>query len=691
MTRSFLAGILSLQLGLAQQPQTPPVPQSPGQQPQPTTRQPVEAPPPPLARQQGATPAPGTANVDTVFGPNQPLLPRNTAISPVRPQRNIIVRPYLPVDVPPVRTGNAPRLSALVRAGSLYLTVQDAIAIALENNIDLEVARYGPVIANWRVTRAEAGGALPGVPSNAAQAGSVAAGQGVTGSQAAAGVRVPGSGGGAGNATNATIQQIGPVTQNLDPVFQESSTFSHTSSPQPNATQSVTLNLVSETRAHAANFQQGLLSGGLINVRYNQNYLFENSPSNILNPSTAANVQISAQHNLLRGFGIAVNARTIRVTRANLGIADLTFRTQVITIVNQVVRAYYSLATSWEQLRANRNASEVATTFLRNVRRQIELGAVAPTEAINAESQAVNTRQQMVQTETTLRQQELQLKNLLSRSGPDVGLLQNVRIIPVDRPAIPAKDDLPPVEQMVAEALRARTDLAIQTANELNSQINALGTRNGLLPALVAFTTLQSSGLGGTARFRQNPDGSPASGPDPYFVGGPGTALEQIFRRNFPTNRAGAFFSATINNRQAQADYAIDQLQLRQTELNVTRAESQVQVDVLNYVIALQQARARHEAAEQNLRLQEQLYESENKKFQLGASIPYNVIQQQRDVINARSAVVQALVSWTNARVGLDQVLGRTLEANQVTMPEVVSGTVDRPSVLPEPPPAEPR
>jgi outer membrane protein len=689
MIRSFLAGVLALQLAAGQQ--QPPVPQAPGQQPQPTTRQTVEAPPPPIARQKGSEPAKGTTNTSSLPGQEEPLLPLNTAIAPVKPQKNVIVRPYLPVQVPPIRTENAPRIDSLVRAGALYLTLQDAIAIALENNIDVEVARYGPVLANWRVTRAQAGGALPGVPSNASQAGSVAAGQGVTGSQAAAGVSVPGSGRGAQNTANATIQQIGPVTQNLDPIIQESSTFSHVSSPQQNAVQSLTLNLVSETRAHTATFQQGLITGGLINVQYNQNYLNENSPTNILNPSDAANLQVSVQHNLLRGFGIGVNARTIRVAKANVGIADLTFRTQVITVVNQVVGAYYALANSYEQLRADRNAAEVADTFLANVRRQIELGSVAPPEELNAESQAVNTRQQEIQTETTLREQEVRLKNLLSRNGPDTALLRGVRIVPVDRPSVPEKDEVPAMEEMVREALAARSDLAVQLANEINNEINALGTKNGLLPTLVAFAGTQSSGIAGTARFIDQGPGQTPLGPDPYFVGGIGDALGQVFRHNFPTNRAGAFFGLPIRNRQAQADAAIDQLQLQQSALGITKEESQVQVDLLNYIIGMQQARARYEAAQRSLKLQDDLYAAERKRFQLGASTPYNVIQVQRDLMNAQLALAHAVVAYTNAKVGLDQVLGRTLEVNNVILPEVVQGALSRQSVPVEPPGAERR
>ena len=168
-------------------------------------------------------------------------------IAPVRPQAPIVFRPYLPVTVPPVRLANSPRLQELVRAGNLYLTAQDAIALAIENNLDLEVSRYNPLITAWQLERAEAGGALPGVPSGTSQAGSVASGQGVAGSQAAAGVTAPGASSTSGRNSNATISQIGPVTQNLDPVVQETTAFSHTSSPQPNSVQSQVINLIQNT------------------------------------------------------------------------------------------------------------------------------------------------------------------------------------------------------------------------------------------------------------------------------------------------------------------------------------------------------------------------------------------------------------------------------------------------------------
>src|SRR5579864_6159678 len=184
---------------------------------------------------------------------------QSVSIEPVRPQAPLLWRPYLPVTVPPVRLTNSNRLHELIRAGTLYLTVQDAIALALENNIDVEVARYNPILADWQLERAQAGGALPGVPSGASQAGSVASGQGVAGSQAAAGVSAAGGNGGAGRGGNATISQVGPVTQNLDPIFQETTAYSHTSTPQFNVTQSSTNVLITATHVYTGSLQQELL------------------------------------------------------------------------------------------------------------------------------------------------------------------------------------------------------------------------------------------------------------------------------------------------------------------------------------------------------------------------------------------------------------------------------------------------
>ena len=592
---------------------------------------------------------------------------QQVSIEPVRPSSPVLWRPYLAPEVPPIRLANSLRLRDLVRAGKLYLTAQDAVTLALENNVDIEVARYNPISSVWRLERAEAGGALPGVPSGASQAISVASGQGVLGSQAAAGVSGGGGGGTISRGTsNAQISQIGPVTQNLDPSIQEATTFSHQAIPQPNSVLSITPVLIRNQRVYSGSLQQGFLSGGGVSVNYNDHYLNENSPGDVLNPSSAATLSVSVQHNLLRGFGIAVNGRTITVAKINLRSSDLNFKTQVIGVVVNVLNAYYSLVADYEDVKAKQSALDVAGTFLENTKQQVRIGSLVDIDVTRAQSQLATSRQNLVTSQTTLQQHELQLKNLISRTGVADPLLAHTPIVPLDKIVIPDKDDLAPLKDMVDKALAMRSDLASEKESVHASEVSALGTRNGVLPTLVAFGSESHDGLAGTAR--KVVVAGHLETADRYFVGGIGTTLGQIFRRNFPTESIGAFFQAELHNRQALADQAIDQLQLRQTQLSNQKDLNQVQVDIMNAVVALQQARARYDAAVQNRALQQQLFDAEQKKFNLGASTPFNVIQQQRDVAAAQSTEISALVAYSNARISLDRTLGTTLETNHVSI-----------------------
>ena len=592
------------------------------------------------------------------------------AIEPLRPKANILIRPYLSPAIPQVRGANTARLKSLIRAGAMYLTAQDAIALAIENNVDLEVARYNPLIADWRLERSEAGGALPGVPTAASQAGSVAAGQGVQGSIAAAGVSGGGGGSAGNNSTNATITQIGPVTQTLDPIIQQTSTFSHTSTPQSNTTLSLTSVLVDDSRAYVTQIQQGFLYGGQITVKATENYLRENSPTDILNPSYAPTLTISFQQALLRGFGVAVNARNITVARMNRKMSDLNFQSSVISVVAQVLDSYYRLAAAYEDVKAKRNASVVAETLLKNVHSQVDLGSIAPPELITSENLLVNAQQDVVGAQATLDQLEVTLKSLLSRTGSADPVLGPVRIVPIDKLTMPADDGVGEISALVKEARAKRVELAIDRDNIESSKISMLGTRNGVLPNVQLFGSEIQSGLAGQPKFA-GPNGA-----DAYFRGGLGTGIGQVLRRNFPSERIGVFAQVPIGNHLALADQTIDELTLRQTELNVLKRSSQIEVDVQNGVIALRQARVQYEAALINRKLQEQLVEAEQKKYNLGASIPTNVVQVERDLATAQSTELASLTSYIRARVGLDRTLGRTLEVNHITLEDALAGQV---------------
>jgi len=552
----------------------------------------------------------------------------------------------------------------------LYLTVQDAIALALENNLDIEVARYDPILSQWQLERSEAGGALPGVPGGASQAGSVASGQGVAGSQAAAGVSIPGLNGGGGGATNASISQVGPITQVLDPLVQQTSTFSHVTTPEPNVVLSGTPALVSNSRVQTTTIQQGLLTGGTVSFSYSDHYLNENSPTDVLNPSSAPSLSLTFQHNVLRGLGRGVNARTINISKINLATSALNFKTQVIGTVVDVLNLYYGLVADLEDVKAKQSAFDVARQFFEDNTARERLGVVSGLDVTSSEAQAATAQADLAVSETAVLLQEVSLKDVLSRRGLADPDLASARIVPLDPIMVPATDDLPALKDLVQQALANRSDLAAARANVTTAEISALGTKSGILPAAQVIGGTSQAGLAGT---RTAPAGVPGSA-NPYFVGGVGNALGQTFRRDFPTERIGAFAQVPIGNRQAQADYGIDQLQLRQTQLTTQKTLNQVIVDVSNYVIALRQARARHQAAVENRFLNEQLLDAEQRKLNLGASTPYNVILQQRDLAVARSTEVAALAAYSNARIALDQALGATLEANHISIKEARAG-----------------
>jgi outer membrane protein TolC len=591
-------------------------------------------------------------------------------IDPVRPTGRILVRPYKPADVPPIRVGNSNRLQGLIRAGKLYLSPHDAVVLALENNIDLEVARYTPISLAWQLERSQAGGALPGVPSAASQAGAVTNGQGVLGSQAAAGV---GGGGGSstgGNAGNATISQIGPVAQTLDPSIQETSTFAHKTNLQANLTQSLTLALVDDSRNHSATYQEGFLTGGSVSINFKDSYLKENSPTDLLNPSVAESLSITVQHNLLQGFGIAVNERSITVARNNLAMSDLGFRTTVLRTVATVLNAYWALVSDYEDLQAKQDALDTARQFVTENRRRVELGALAPIDLVTSDNQLATSQLDLVNSQTSLAQDELQLKNLISRTGAADPVLSSVSIVPTGTITVPEIDDTPSIKDLVAKAFANRSDLQSDQLTLKNTVISNIGTTNGLLPSVQGFAELSNSGLAGAAHtvYGQNPNG--------FLVGGAGTALRQTLGRDYPTDVVGVFATVPIHNRQAQGDYGIDQLQLRQSQLTTAETRNQVEVDVTNSVVALRQARARYAAAQANLKLQQELLDGERKKFTLGESTSFNVIQQQRDLAAAKATQLGAVVTYQSARINLDSITGTIVETSGITLSEAKTGRV---------------
>jgi outer membrane protein TolC len=402
-------------------------------------------------------------------------------------------------------------------------------------------------------------------------------------------------------------------------------------------------------------------------VSANESYLKQNAPTDYLNPSVAPVVQIYFRHNLLQGFGTGVNGRFIRVAQKNIQAAQETFRSQLLNVVANVLNLYWDLVTDDDDLAVRQRAVDQAGKFYDDTRKQIDLGVVPRFEASRAQANVTNSRQLLGIAQATAQQQENILKNALSRNGLEDELLDSVQIVPLDRIEIPEQDDLPPLRDLLAKALANRPDVALAKINDETSEISAEGTANGVLPSLQVFAAVSASGLAGTS--------APYQGvaPEPYYVGGLGNALGQVFRDNFPSRRAGALFAGTIHNHIAQGDYGVDQLQLRQGDLVERRNQNQLVVDISNYTVALRQARSRYSQAVDSRKLLEELLEKSQQSFSFGAATISDVEAAQTALVAAQETEVATRSSFSHARTSLDQVLGQTLEVNHVSVEQALS------------------
>ena len=569
---------------------------------------------------------------------------------------------------------NSGRLESLVRSGNLYLSVQDIIALVLENNLDIAVQRYSPFLSREVLRRSEGGGFLrqvdtpiiPG-PTSVSTAGVSVNANGIAGG---AGL---GSGGG-------VVSQIGPVPPNLDPNLYTSVQFGHLTTPLTNTLLNQTTSLTNDYRQFVLQYAQQFVtgtSGALTFVTYHS---LLNSSTPLFNPSTTGFLDLQITQNLLQGFHISVNNRDIRVARNNMKVSNLQLKQQVATTVSAALNLYWDLVSFIEAVRIKERALDTSQKLLEDDQKMVKIGALPTVEVTRAAAQVSVSKEDLLFAQTNVAQQEIVLKNALSRNAMTNTWLDDVHIVPLNPIEVPKEDEVTPLPDLIAEAMANRTEIERGKINIESQKILIHGDRNGLLPTVQAFLELTNHGLAGPV----NPLYAGCCGtPDSYFIGGAGNALAQIFRRNFPDYSAGISLNIPFRNRAAQADYVTDQLQLRQAELQLQRAANQVTVDVKTALIGVQQARARYQTAVDTRALGEQSLKDEQNRFQHGVSTVALVIQAQRDLAANDDGVVQAMANYTHARIAFDLAMGRTLAVNRISMAEATNGRVARESAIP--------
>lgn len=589
----------------------------------------------------------------------------------------------LHAEIAPPRFQNSDRHTGLIRGNQLFLSLHDAISMALENNLDIELQRYTRRLAETDVLRARAGGSLRGIPLSVREGPNslgapVVTGSGLGGGDAPTLERLYGSGAQLDLSLLGSLPlSTGPAVPTFDPTVTATVGWNHQSQPQNNTFLSPLRSLNSDNTIANVGIEKGLATGGSIGLSFENYRQSINNPLFSFSPYSTSSLGLTFRQPLLRGFGVSVATRYIRIAKNNGRVSDLVFRQQVISTVSSVVRMYWDLVSLNEDVKVREDALTSAEQLLRDNQLAQQEGTRAPIDVTRAQAEVARRRRDVSVAKSLVRQQSELLKDYLLRS--DEAKLQDVLISPTDQFRVPDKDPDDNLEDLVSQAFGARPDLAQAKIQLENSEISLKGSRSALLPSIDLVASARNNGLAGTPN-STTLSTLPPTVPNPFLVGGYGDALSQVFSRNFPDYGVAVQMSIPILNRAARADVIRDQLQVRQQEIRLKQLEKQVRLEIHNALIAVEEARASYESAKQERILQEQTLDAEKEKLVVGASTTFLVIQYQRDLAQAKSSEATAQSSYLKARSALDRALGTILDENKIVFEEAIAGVVSAPA-----------
>jgi len=597
--------------------------------------------------------------------------------------------PYTPRSVNPVDFRNSGRLQSLIRAGQLYFTIDDALALALENNLDIQLQRDNPQIARNDIQRTKGGGLPRGVLLEIKE---LPAGIGGPGSPllTTVGGVTPITSISPNSADLAPIQgqvvtlsvlgstplSIGSRIPQFDPVLTGSANYQRQSIPELSPFFAGANPLVSNTVGINAGYVQGFSPGTTVSAEFASSRLDSNNTRTDYNPYTSGNLGLTVTQPLLQGFGVSNNRRYISIAKNNLKISDEAFRQQVIDTLASVVRLYWDLVSLNEDVRVKQQALELAQKLFQNNKDQVEVGTLAPIEVKRAQAEVARSRQDLTNSTGLVLQQELIFKSILTRRGTSDPLISSVRLVPSDRIQVPPQEPVREAGSLVRIAVGNRPDLAQAQLQITNSEIGLKGARNALLPELDLIGTIQDNGLAGAVNSLPAVGATGPRLPDPRFIGGYDTFLGQIFGHNYPNYFVGVQLNIPLRNRVAQSDFVRDEIQLRQAQVRRQQLENQIRLEVENALLNLQRARASYDAAVETRQLQEEALDAEQQRYQVGASTTFMVIQYQRDLAQARSTEVVAQGDYAKSIAALERSTGQTLDTYHVSMDDAYRGQV---------------
>jgi outer membrane protein TolC len=591
---------------------------------------------------------------------------------------------YRPTTISMANFGNSVRLADLVKDGKIYLSLSDAIALAVENNYDIAIARYDLDIADTDILRARSGASsLLGAPSGlvtntlGGSTSTLSTGGGPGGTTVGSGGAGSGSSG-----LSLTTSGTGPSPEKLDPSItgaiqldrnrsQETSIFSPAAS--------------TNTNSYNFTYNQGFTPGTSLALSWNNSRTTSNSSLTSYLPNYSSSFKATVTQHLLQGAGIWVNKRFMYQALNDRRITDSSFRQQILYTVNQVETIYWGLVQAYEDVQAKEHALEQSNQLLSDNRKQLQVGSMAPLDVVNAESSVAADQQALISAQSSLNYQQQIIKQAITRNLNDPAL-SAAPVIPTDRVSLePISEEGQPVEALVQEAFQRRPELEQAVLTLRNDEITLKGARNALLPTLDVYGYYGANVTGGPINTNCNFDGQScySSGYQSLVPDNYSGVLSDLVNSSAPDK--GVDFNLTINlrNRETQSVQERSLMEYRQAELRLEQLYSQIRMQVANAMFALANDRAQVRSAEAARDYAQQSLDAEEKKLHLGASTTANVLQQQRSLATAEDNLIVAHASYAKDRAGLYQTLASTLQHYGINLPEAAQGTVTTEPVIP--------
>ena len=510
------------------------------------------------------------------------------------------IRKPLPAEMPP------DALTSLIRSGEIPMSVSDVINLTLRNNLDIGLDRMTPL---------------------------------------------------------STRIAIDSFYRPFDPKLNLSSNVSK--STAPSASQLSGAPSVSQlNQVYDVGFSQLYQTGTTFGVDFSLNRSSSNSAFSTFNPAWSGSVKYSVSQHFLKDYGRAINARQLKIAQNNLNISEVQFERQVIDLVTQAEKSYWDLLFTFEDLKVKKSSKELAEKTLADNHIQVDAGALASADLVQAETEVANRQLQLLDSDFSQVQVSDQVKKLVT-NGSDPGLV-SAKISPTQSVPRPRAEDFLPVVEAIRIALENRPEMRELELQMKNRDIDIQGTKNQLLPALDVAGSYTQSGLGGFETIRSG-FGSTATIIS-TAPGGITDALGQIVRNDFRGYNFSVNLQIPLSNRAAQADHSRALADKRTEENNKAATSQRIALEVRTAVTDLEKNKVRIDSAQKIRELSERKLDYEQRKFDLGASTVRFVLEEQRNVAQARTDEIAALINYAKALVDYDHAVGMTLKKNSIDL-----------------------